>query len=48
MSLWWFEQLADLVPHHVVSLDVPEEVAGRAVVCERLTCSRSSAWRAAT
>ncbi len=36
MSLWWFEQLADLVPHHVLSLDVPAEVAGRAVVCEEL------------
>jgi phosphoribosylaminoimidazole-succinocarboxamide synthase len=36
MSLWWFEQLADLVPNHVVSTDVPEEVRGRAVVCERL------------
>jgi phosphoribosylaminoimidazole-succinocarboxamide synthase len=36
MSLWWFDQLADLVPNHVVSLDVPPEVAGRAVVCEPL------------
>ena len=36
MSLWWFEQLADLVPGHVVSTDVPAAVAGRAVVCERL------------
>jgi phosphoribosylaminoimidazole-succinocarboxamide synthase len=36
MSLWWFEQLADLVPNHVVSRDVPEEVRGRAVVCEEL------------
>ena len=36
MSLWWFDQLADLVPHHVVSTDVPPEVAGRAVVCENL------------
>ncbi|CAN5313796.1 phosphoribosylaminoimidazolesuccinocarboxamide synthase [soil metagenome] len=36
MSLWWFEQLADLVPHHVISTDVPPEVAGRAVVCESL------------
>jgi phosphoribosylaminoimidazole-succinocarboxamide synthase len=36
LSLWWFEQLADLVPNHVVSLDVPLEVAGRAMVCERL------------
>ena len=36
MSLWWFDQLSDLVPNHVVSTDVPEAVAGRAVVCERL------------
>ena len=36
MSLWWFEQLADLVPNHVVSAEVPEVVRGRAVVCERL------------
>jgi phosphoribosylaminoimidazole-succinocarboxamide synthase len=36
MSLWWFEQLEPLVPNHVLSLDVPDEVAGRAVVCERL------------
>ena len=36
MSLWWFDQLADLVPHHVLSTDVPAEVRGRAVVCERL------------
>jgi len=36
MSLWWFEQLGSLVPNHVLSTDVPAEVAGRAVVCERL------------
>ena len=36
MSLWWFDQLADLVPHHVVSTDVPEVVKGRALVVERL------------
>ncbi|MGA9346299.1 MAG: phosphoribosylaminoimidazolesuccinocarboxamide synthase [Nocardioidaceae bacterium] len=36
MSLWWFEQLGDLVPHHVLSTDVPAAVAGRAVICERL------------
>ncbi|WP_408897993.1 phosphoribosylaminoimidazolesuccinocarboxamide synthase [Nocardioides sp. R1-1] len=36
MSLWWFDQLADLVPNHVVSTDVPAAVRGRAVVCERL------------
>jgi phosphoribosylaminoimidazole-succinocarboxamide synthase len=36
MSLWWFDQLAHLVPNHVRSTDVPEAVAGRAVVCEEL------------
>jgi phosphoribosylaminoimidazole-succinocarboxamide synthase len=36
MSLWWFDQLADLVPNHVLSTDVPEQVRGRAVVCQRL------------
>jgi len=36
MSLWWFGQLADLVPNHVLSTDVPDAVRGRAVVCERL------------
>lgn len=36
MSLWWFDQLADLVGNHVVSTDVPSAVAGRAVVCEQL------------
>lgn len=37
MSLWWFDQLADLVPNHVISTDVPEAVRGRAVVCRRLS-----------
>ncbi len=37
MSLWWFDRLADLVPHHVVSTDVPDRYRGRAVVCERLS-----------
>jgi len=36
MSLWWFDQLADLVPNHVLSTDVPEGVRGRAVICEEL------------
>jgi phosphoribosylaminoimidazole-succinocarboxamide synthase len=36
LSLWWFEQLRDLVPNHLVSTDVPEEVRGRGVVVERL------------
>lgn len=36
LSLWWFDQLADLIPNHVVSTDVPDEVAGRAIIVERL------------
>ncbi len=36
MSLWWFTQLADIVPNHVRSTDVPEAVKGRAIVCEQL------------
>jgi phosphoribosylaminoimidazole-succinocarboxamide synthase len=36
LSLWWFEQLADLVPNHVVSTDVPSVVVGRAVLVRRL------------
>ena len=36
MSLWWFDQLSDLVDHHVVSTQVPERVRGRALVVERL------------
>jgi phosphoribosylaminoimidazole-succinocarboxamide synthase len=36
MSLWWFAQLADIVPNHIRSTDVPEQVKGRAIVCEEL------------
>ncbi|WP_214367420.1 phosphoribosylaminoimidazolesuccinocarboxamide synthase [Pseudonocardia sp. H11422] len=37
LSLWWFDRLADLVPHHVISAtDVPAEFAGRAIRCRRL------------
>src|SRR3954452_13311073 len=36
MSLWWFDRLADLVRNHVVSVDVPEQVKDRAVICEAL------------
>ena len=36
MSLWWFEQLEDLVPNHVLSANVPDSVHGRATFCERL------------
>ena len=34
LSLWWFETLD--VPHHVLSTDVPDAVAGRAMICRRL------------
>jgi phosphoribosylaminoimidazole-succinocarboxamide synthase len=36
MSIWWFEQLADVVPNHLLSTDVPPEFKGRAMICERL------------
>lgn len=37
LSLWWFDQLAGVVPNHVISgTDVPDEWAGRAVRCRRL------------
>ena len=37
LSLWWFDQLADVIPNHVISAtDVPAEFAGRAIRCERL------------
>lgn len=37
LSLWWFEQLADITPNHVISgTQVPDEWAGRAIRCRRL------------
>ncbi len=37
LSLWWFDQLSDVVPNHVISAtDVPEQWQGRAIRCERL------------
>ncbi len=37
LSLWWFRELADVVPNHVISgTDVPPEWAGRAIRCRRL------------
>lgn len=35
LSLWWFEQLSNFA-NHVISTDVPAEVAGRAMVCKKL------------
>ncbi|MDH6226170.1 MULTISPECIES: phosphoribosylaminoimidazolesuccinocarboxamide synthase [Streptomyces] len=40
LSLWWFDQLADLVPHHVLGTELPEgapeDWAGRTLVCKNL------------
>ncbi len=39
MSVFWFELLADVVPHHMVAYDdprIPAEVAGRALLVRRL------------
>lgn len=46
LSLWWFAQLDDLVPHHVISGDATtyprelaphtEELRGRSMLCRRL------------
>ncbi len=39
LSAWWFERVADLVPHHLVSADpagMPEEWRGRAMLVRRL------------
>ena len=46
LSLWWFEQLADLLPHHVIAskvVDYPPKLAaqgsalrGRSMLCKRL------------
>jgi phosphoribosylaminoimidazole-succinocarboxamide synthase len=37
LSLWWFDQLADVAPNHVISgTEVPPDWAGRVIRCERL------------
>jgi phosphoribosylaminoimidazole-succinocarboxamide synthase len=37
LSLWWFEQLADVVSNHLVTADIPAEFAGRAMACRKLS-----------
>ena len=39
LSLWWFEQLADIVPNHLVPAPagIPAEFAGRAMACRKLS-----------
>ncbi|MFD4632275.1 phosphoribosylaminoimidazolesuccinocarboxamide synthase [Streptomyces sp. NPDC058284] len=40
LSLWWFDQLADLVPNHVISTELPQgapaDWEGRTLVCKSL------------
>ncbi|MFE5948335.1 phosphoribosylaminoimidazolesuccinocarboxamide synthase [Streptomyces sp. NPDC056480] len=40
LSLWWFDRLSDLVPHHVISTELPAgapaDWAGRTTVCKSL------------
>jgi phosphoribosylaminoimidazole-succinocarboxamide synthase len=37
LSLWWFEQLADEIPNHLVPAEIPAEFAGRAMACRKLS-----------
>ena len=36
LSLFWFDLLADIVPNHIVSTDVPEVVEDRAIIVQPL------------
>ncbi|WP_062467314.1 phosphoribosylaminoimidazolesuccinocarboxamide synthase [Demequina maris] len=36
LSLWWFDQVLDIVANHTVEAPVPADVEGRAMVCKRL------------
>ncbi|AUG78478.1 phosphoribosylaminoimidazole-succinocarboxamide synthase [Kitasatospora sp. MMS16-BH015] len=40
LSLWWFERIADIVPNHVISTEVPAgapaDWAGRTMICKSL------------
>ena len=36
LSLFWFDLLEDIVPNHIVSTDVPEEVEDRAIIIQPL------------
>ncbi|MDT0345032.1 phosphoribosylaminoimidazolesuccinocarboxamide synthase [Streptomyces litchfieldiae] len=40
LTLWWFDQLADLAPNHLISTDpppgAPDDWAGRVMVCRSL------------
>ncbi len=36
LSLWWFDQVRDVVQNHTIEAEVPAEVKGRAMVVKRL------------
>jgi phosphoribosylaminoimidazole-succinocarboxamide synthase len=36
MSVFWFQNSGEIVPNHLISTDVPDEVAGRAIRVKRL------------
>ena len=36
LSLFWFELLADIVPNHIISTDVPDIVSDRAIIVQPL------------
>lgn len=36
LSLFWFNKLSNITPHHVLSTNVPMEVKGRAIICKSL------------
>jgi len=40
LSLWWFDQLSDIIGNHVISTDVPAAVRGRGLIVQNLTMIR--------
>jgi phosphoribosylamine--glycine ligase len=48
LSLWWFDQLTDVVPNHLVDAPCPTLWWAEPFWCNGCRCSRSSAWLAAT
>lgn len=37
LSLWWFDQLSEIIGNHVISSTVPEAVAGRGLIVKNLS-----------
>lgn len=37
LSLWWFDQLSEVIGNHVISSNVPEAVAGRGLIVKNLS-----------